>query len=119
MKNKKITNAEYFLGKKVKIIFDPPLGTRHEKYKNLIYELNYGFIPNTISGDGEELDAYYLSSDIPLKEAKGICIAYIKRENENDDKLIVTQKNEIYSDEEILKKINFCEQYFIVKIFRK
>ncbi len=119
MKNKKITNAKEFLGKKIKVIFDRPLGTRHEKYKDLIYELNYGYIPNTLSGDGEELDAYYLDSEIPLKEAYGICIAYLKRESEDDDKLILIKEGVFYTDEEILKKINFCEKFFKVKIFRK
>ena len=28
--------------------------------------LNYGFIPNTISGDGEELDAYLLGEVVPV-----------------------------------------------------
>lgn len=46
-----------FLGKYVKIKIDRPLGAKHPKY-DLIYTLNYGYIPNTISGDGEEIDAY-------------------------------------------------------------
>ena len=46
---------------------DRPLGTKHPKH-GFVYEVNYGYIPNTVSGDGEELDAYVLGIDKPLKE---------------------------------------------------
>ena len=32
--------------------------------------LNYGFIPNTISGDGEELDVYLVGEFEPVTSAK-------------------------------------------------
>ena len=50
-------NAKDYLGKEVSIEIDRPMGTRHPKH-GFMYMINYGFIPNTISGDGEELDAY-------------------------------------------------------------
>jgi len=53
------TNAKDFLGKEVKVIMDRPLGSKHPKH-GFEYEANYGYVPNTISPDGEELDAYYL-----------------------------------------------------------
>ena len=44
-----------YLGKIVKVKIDRPLGAKHsEKYPKHIYSLNYGYVPNTISGDGEE-----------------------------------------------------------------
>ena len=33
-----------------------------------MYMLNYGYIPNTISGGGEELDAYIVGIFEPIKE---------------------------------------------------
>ena len=36
-----------------------PLGSKHAKH-GFIYPVNYGFVPDTISGDGEELDCYVL-----------------------------------------------------------
>lgn len=36
-----------YLGKKITIKIDRPLGTRHPKH-NFIYLLNYGYVPNTI-----------------------------------------------------------------------
>jgi inorganic pyrophosphatase len=113
-----INTAESFLGKKVQLIFDRPLGTRHAEH-GFVYELNYGYVPNTLSADGEELDAYYISErKIPLNEAAGICIAYAHRQNEEDDKLIIVKEGEEYSDEQIMELIDFQEQWFETKIIR-
>ena len=52
-----MTNSRDFLDKIVDVIIDKPLGSRHsEKYPNHIYPVNYGYVPNTISGDNEELE---------------------------------------------------------------
>lgn len=111
------TRAADFIGKHVHVVFDRPFGTKHPKH-DFIYELNYGYIPETKSPDGEELDAYYLSEKIPLSEVDGICIAYAHRENDDDDKLIVIKEGENYSDEQIMQLINFQEQWFKTKIIR-
>ena len=49
-----MNNKEY-INKTLNVIIDRPLGTKHPKY-NYIYPINYGYIPNTVSGDGEELE---------------------------------------------------------------
>jgi len=51
-----------FLNTIVDVVIDRPLGSKHPKY-NYFYPVNYGYIPNTISGDGEELDAFILLVD--------------------------------------------------------
>lgn len=106
-----MTNANDYLGKEVEVIVDRPLGSKHPKY-GFLYETNYGFIPDTKMPDGEELDAYFLGTDKPVKKAKGICIAVIHRTNDDDDKLIVVPKGMHISDEEIEKLIKFQEQWF-------
>ena len=80
--------------------------------------LNYGYIPNTISGDGEELDAYVLGKFNPVKKTKGKVIAIIHRTNDNDDKLIVSANGKNYTDEQIRALTEFQEQYFESKIWR-
>lgn len=112
-----LSNAPDFIGKKVKLIFDRPFGTKHPKH-DFVYELNYGYVPDTMSPDGEELDAYYLSEKTPLADIEGVCIAYAHRENDDDDKLIVAKEGETYSDEQIMDLINFQEQWFKTKIIR-
>lgn len=105
------TKAEDFLGEEVEVVIDRPLGSKHPKH-DFIYKTNYGYIPNTKSPDGEELDAYYLGIDKPIKKAKGTCIAIIHRTNDNDDKLVVVHKGVEFSDEEIEKQTEFQEQWF-------
>lgn len=112
MDNKKYLNQEIY----VKI--DRPLGSVHPKHSNLIYEVNYGFVPNTISGDGEELDCYVLGVDTPLENFTGKCIAIIHRLEDDDDKLIIVPNNMTFSDEEIRKLTNFQEQYFKSEIIK-
>ncbi len=112
-----MTKASDFLGEKVSLVFDRPFGTKHPKH-GFVYELNYGYVPDTVSPDGEELDAYYLSEKTSLKEISGICIAYVHRENDDDDKLIVVKEGENYTDEEIIEMIHFQEQWFKTKIIR-
>lgn len=104
-------DSKQYLGKIIKIKMDRPFGTKHPKHR-FIYPVNYGYVPNTISGDGEELDAYVLGVDTPLKTFHGICIAIIQRLSEDDDKLIVVPIGKTFSDEEILEKTAFQEQFF-------
>ena len=110
-------NARDYLGKKVIVKVDRMLGTKHPKY-GFIYPLNYGYIPNTISGDGEELDAYLLGFNEPVEEAEGKVIAVIHRINDDDDKLVVTKEGKEYSDDAIKALTEFQEQFFESVIIR-
>lgn len=112
-----ITNAKDHLGKEVEVVIDRPMDSKHPKH-GFIYEVNYGYIPNTKSPDGEELDAYYLGVDKPLKKAEGVCIAIIHRTDDDDDKLVVVPNGVDLSDKEIEKQIHFQEQWFEHEIIR-
>lgn len=112
-----IQEAYNYIGKKVNVQIDRPLNSKHPKH-GFIYELNYGYVPNTISGDGEELDCYVLGVDAPIQNFEGECIAVIHRTNDNDDKLIIVPNGKNYTDEEIRKLTNFQEQYFESEIIR-
>ena len=106
-----------FLGKIVTVKMDRPLGTAHPKH-GFIYEVNYGFVPNTISGDGEELDAYVLGEHKPLEEFEGRVIAVIHRTNDDDDKLVVMQDGRNYTDDQIEALLEFQERFFKHEILR-
>ncbi len=41
-----------------KIIIDRPKGSRHPKYPNLIYPVDYGYLENTTSMDGGGIDVW-------------------------------------------------------------
>ncbi len=100
-----------FINKIINVKIDRPFGTKHPKH-GFIYPINYGYIPNTIGGDGEELDCYVLGVFEPLLEFEGKCIAIIHRTNDNDDKLIIVPKEKEYSDEAIEALVEFQERYF-------
>ena len=106
-----MTNSLTFIDQKVNVVIDRPLGSRHPKH-GFIYEVNYGYIPNTKAPDGEEIDAYVLGVNKPVDKASGICIAIIHRTNDEDDKLVVTPNGEDFSNEEIEKLVEFQEKWF-------
>lgn len=62
------TPSESYLGEKLHIKIDRPLGTKHPKWR-FIYPINYGFIPDTLAADGEEIDAYLLGVFEPFFHA--------------------------------------------------
>lgn len=100
-----------FLGKKVKVVMDRPMGSKHPKW-NFIYPINYGYVPNTISGDGEELDAYVVGIFEPVEEYEGKCIAAIHRLDDDDDKLVIAPEEKIYNKQQIEALVEFQERFF-------
>jgi inorganic pyrophosphatase len=107
-----------YLGKTVEVIMDRPLGSNHPKH-GFRYEVNYGYVPNTLAPDGEEIDVYVLGVDKPLEKFYGKCIAIVHRLNDDDDKLVVVpESGEKMTDDEIKKLTFFQEQYFESVIIR-
>src|SRR5512133_2583375 len=106
------SSAKNFIDKTITITIDRPLGSKHPKF-DWTYPINYGFVPDTLSPDGEELDAYVVGVDQPLDQFIGTCIAVIHRTNDNDDKLvIVPEEKRKMTDEEIRRATEFQEKYF-------
>lgn len=112
-----MVNSLTFIGQKVNVIIDRPLRSKHPQH-GFVYEVNYGYIPNTKSADGEALDAYVLGVNKPLTIFRGTCIAVIHR-TDDDDKLILTPNGEDFSDAEIEKLTQFQEKWFKHVILRK
>ena len=111
-----MNNLDY-LDKTITIQIDRPMGSKHPKH-GFIYPVNYGYVPNTISGDGEELDCYVLGIYEPLTTFTGKCIAIIHRTNDNDDKLIIVPENTMFTDDEIRVLTAFQERFFESEILR-
>ncbi len=101
-----------FLGQRVTVTIDRPLGSRHPRYPDLVYPINYGFAPGTVSGDGMPVDAYLLEIDKPIDQAEGVVIAVIVRANDVEDKLVITPAGEQYTAEQIMEQVKFQERYF-------
>lgn len=112
-----MNNTKDYLGKIVTVKMDRPMGSIHPKH-GFVYPVNYGYVPNTVSGDGEELDAYVLGVFKPLETFEGKVIAIIHRTNDNDDKLVVVPEGKNYNNDEIRVLTEFQEQWFKSDIWR-
>lgn len=97
------------LNKIVDVIIDRPINSKHPIHQDIIYELNYGYIPNTLGNDNKEIYAYVLGVNEKIDKFKGKVIAIIHR-YDDEDKLIVSDK--YYSKEDIYKLTYFQEKYF-------
>lgn len=102
-----------YLGKKVTAKIDRPMGYVHKKDKySLTYPINYGYIPDVLGGDGEELDVYVLGIDHPVETFTGNIIGIIHRENDVEDKLVAAPEDMAFYQNEIAQAVNFQEQYY-------
>lgn len=102
-----------YLGKSIYIRIDRPIGYLHRKEKyELLYPINYGYIPNVFGGDGEELDVYVLGIDKPIEECTVKIIGIVHRENDIEDKLIGAPAGMNFSAEEMARATEFQEKYY-------
>lgn len=107
------------LGKTVHVEVDRPIGYHHG---DIVYPVNYGYIPGVIAGDGEEQDAYILGVSEPLCAYDGRVVAAIRRKDDCEDKLVVAPEGMVFHQGQIAEAVHFQEQYFdsyIVSLFRK
>jgi inorganic pyrophosphatase len=115
--SKSFALAKEWLGKKVEVIVDRPLGSKHPEH-GFDYEANYGFVAGVKVPDGEDLDAYFLGIDKAIKSGTGRCVAIAHRRDNDDDKLIVVGEDIEMTDEEIMSAISFQEQWFDTVLIR-
>ena len=107
------------MGKEVHVVVDRSIGYQHG---DIVYPINYGYIPGIIASDGEEQDAYILGVNEPIAEFDGQVIAAICRKNDCEDKLVVAPVGSVYHQGQIAEAVHFQEQYFdtsIISCFEK
>ncbi|MBB5233313.1 inorganic pyrophosphatase [Deinococcus budaensis] len=107
-----------WLGQIVRVAVDRPLGSVHPRHPDLVYRVNSGELPGTLSGDGQPIDAYLLGWDVPVGEARGVVAAVIVREDDVEDKLVVVRPGTTWADADIMKAVWFQERYFRVRLVR-
>ena len=105
--------AHSFLGKVVHIGIDRPIGYVHQKETyTLTYPINYGYIPDVLGGDGEEMDVYLLGVDVPVEKFDAHIIAIVHRDDDVEDKLVGAPLGVTFTKEEIAEAVHFQEQYY-------
>lgn len=101
-----------YLGKTVAIKIDRPMGSARPKHPDMIYPVNYGYIPNIFSADGEELDVYLLGVGEPVETYTARIIAIVHRHNDVEDQLVAAPEGCHFDPAEIAAAVYFQEQYY-------
>ena len=101
-----------YAGKVVDIAIDRPMGSAHPAHPDMIYPVNYGYIPGTDGGDGEEMDVYLLGVAVPVEAYRARVIGMIHRKNDDEDKLVAAPDGMRFTKEEITWAVEFQERYF-------
>ena len=102
-----------YMGKLVHVVVDRPIGYQHG---DIVYPINYGYIPGLLAGDGEEQDAYILGINKPIATFDGQVVGIIRRKNDCEDKFVVAPIRSIYHQGQIAEAVHFQEQYFVSTI---
>lgn len=106
-----------YLGREVDIVIDRPLGSTHPKHPDIVYTVNYGYVPHTDGGDAEELDVYLVGVGVPVRQFVGRVFGVVYRENDDEDKLIAlpldpNSSAPVPDIEQIWQAVEFQEKYF-------
>lgn len=101
-----------YLGKTVNIKIDRPVGSIHQEHPELVYPVNYGYIPDVFGGDGEEIDVYLLGVDVPVEEYTARIIGIVHRHNDTEDKLVAAPVGLDFDENKISKSVSFQERFF-------
>ena len=67
------------------IVVDRPRGSSHPRYPTMVYPLDYGYIPNTVGGDGAEVDVFAGSVPTGLR---AVVITHDKLKDDTEIKLL-------------------------------
>ncbi len=65
-----------------RLMIDRPKGSRHPRYPEIIYPVDYGYLEGTSSGDGEGIDAWLGTSEAHSLTAALLTIDLAKRDAE-------------------------------------
>lgn len=98
--------------RRITAVIDRPLGSAHPRFPDMIYPVNYGYIPGVMGGDGQEQDVYILGPDIPLSVFSGERIAVIRRRDDIEEKWVLVSPGVTVTLSEISAKVEFQERYF-------
>lgn len=64
------------------IVIDRPKGSHHPKFPETVYIIDYGYLKNTSSADGMDIDIYVGSNNSREVCAVAITVDFVKRDSE-------------------------------------
>ena len=89
-----------------KIIIDRPRGSTHPRFSNIKYDLDYGYIENTASMDGDGIDVWRGSLQSGTVDAI-ICIVDLMKKDSEIKLLIGCTEEEMHTVYEFHNKTEF------------
>lgn len=107
----RLPDVSDLIGRAITGHIDRPLGSRHPK-AGFLYPVNYGYVDGVQAMDGDAQDVYLLGIDHPVESFAARIIAVYHRFDDIEDKWIVAPPGMAFSDEDILRQIQFQEQFF-------
>ena len=99
------------LGRTVRVTIDRPAGSRHPEHPDLVYPIPYGFLRGMISRDGEPVDAYCPGFE-NAPTCEGTVAAVVRRDDDAEEKLIVTPPDARLTPAELWDAVRFTERFF-------
>ena len=85
-----------------KLVIDRPKGTVHPRFPEMIYPVDYGYLEQTIGGDGAEVDIFVGSGDAGLV---GLLSTYDAVKEDRETKLLWNM-----TEEEIETVVSFLNR---------
>lgn len=98
-----------------KVVIDRPKGTRHPRYPNLLYEVDYGYLKNASSMDGGGIDIWRGTDKKQEIDAVMCIVDLFKRDSEIKILIGCTEEEK----KKIYKLHNESEYMKGIMIFRK
>lgn len=80
--NKEFWQAVDRLVSESEIVIDRPKGTAHPRYPDFIYRVDYGYLKNTSSMDGDGIDVWVGTDESVGVDAVVCIVDLLKRESE-------------------------------------
>lgn len=99
------------LGKIVTVTVNRPSGSKHPKYPDIVYPINYGYVKDIKAKDDEPQKAYVIGTKRPVSKFTGKIIAMIKRETDNEDIWVVAPISKKFYKPQIMEYLNFRDEY--------
>ncbi len=97
------------------IVIDRPKGSRHPRYPELVYPLDYGYLENTTAGDGGGIDVWFGSLNMEggegIKKLTGILCTFDRLKRDAEIKLLIGCTEE---DVQIIR--NFYREMYLLYV---
>ena len=101
-----------YMGEEIDVVIDRPKGSRHPIYRHMVYPVHYGFVPETVTQNGQPQEVYLLGVTEPVEHLRARVIGIIHRENDVADKLVAAPEGVRLHQGEIAERVYFQEKYY-------